>query len=58
MSKTREYIEKMKVEKGIDVLSIDNFVDDEYFYAEYLKSLKDMNIIFDENNDKLEQNEK
>jgi len=52
MSKTKEYIEKIKIENGVDVLSVDNFIDDEYLYDEYLKSLKDMNNLFEEKEDK------
>lgn len=52
MSKIKEYIDDM-MENGIDVLSNEN-IDSDY---EYLKSLEDMNRLFDEESETTEKSE-
>lgn len=52
MSKIKEYIDDM-MENGVDVLSNEN-VDSDY---EYLKSLEDMNRLFDEESETTEKSE-
>lgn len=52
MSRIKEYIDDM-MENGIDVLSNEN-VDSDY---EYLKSLEDMNRLFNEEIENAEQSE-
>lgn len=52
MSKIKEYINDM-MENGVDVLSNEN-VDSDY---EYLKSLEDMNRLFDEESETTEKSE-